>query len=526
VGDLLTLMEHGGDIPSAKDKSASLGRLPWMCDSPFAVIGYSMMIRGDSFRSNYRVPTHMVNHLSRAMSVDRLVQSAGRATFQGKKFLQDNGFDRVSVLMLEMDYRTVRAYMALMRELRQRIVVQKQTLEQCFAEDAKYPEEIYVLADKKQKRGIGNRNEALFLDPNLFEGQAERDEAERLEQEEKADAKEAKKQTKLAEAAAVTAAKREERAAAKREQEQAKALADALAKEAKKQAKQEQAAAPGTDRKRKREKAADADIGTLRAWAAKHAAALPAKVVGSQLLEVHALGALRAEPAFRARVDGAVLLLPVGYAATRGFKDWRAPGGAKCFYVQEIRLHTSESGAAAPLFVVRHPGSGADAECASHDPGLAWDAIAKRVADAEHAAGGASGAAAPPPSPGAAAGAADAFAADAAAASEAAPGVVQRRPKTQVVRQQGYKNFGLQSPYVQALIELLPRPPQCGQEPLPYVSLEARTLLTATASVAAPAAVAGMAQCSTPPDARGTPLDSEADSDSEDASRFGVLTHE
>ncbi len=503
MGELLTLMEHGGDIPSAKDKSASLGRLPWMCDSPFAVIGYSMMIRGDSFRSNYRVPTHMVNHLSKAMSVDRLVQSAGRATFQGKKFLQDNGFDRVSVLMLEMDYRTVRAYMALMRELRHRIVVEKQTLEQCFAEDAKYSEEIYVLADKKQKRGIGNRNEALFLDPNLFEGQAERDEAERLEQEEKMDAKEAKKLTKQAEAAAVAAVKREERAAAKREQ----------------------AAVPGTDRKRKREKAADADIGTLRSWAAKHAAALPAKVPGAQLLEVQALGVLRAEPAFRARVDGAVLLLPVGYAATRGFKDWRAPGGAKCIYLQEIRLHTSESGAAAPLFVVRHPGGGADAECASHDPGLAWDAVAKRVADAEHAAGGASGAAAPPPSPGAAAGAADAFVADAAAASDAAPGAAQRRAKTQVVRQQGYKNFGLQSPYVQALIELLPRPPQCAQEPLPYVSLEARTLLTATtASAAAPAAVAGMAQCSTPPDARGTPLGSDEDSD--DGAGFGVLTHD
>jgi hypothetical protein len=95
---------------------------------------------------------------------------------------------------------------------------------------------------------------------------------------------------------------------------------------------------------------------------------------------------------------------------------------------------------------------------------------------------------------------------------------VQRRAKTHVVWQQGYKNFGLQSPYVQALIELLPRPPQCGQEPLPYVSLEART---PAATAAAPAAVAGMALCSTPLDARGTPLNSDVDSDSDDSARFG-----
>ena len=51
---------------------------PKMQGSPAAIFGYSQMIRGDSFRSDWRVPTHILQQLSNAMSVDRLVQSAGR----------------------------------------------------------------------------------------------------------------------------------------------------------------------------------------------------------------------------------------------------------------------------------------------------------------------------------------------------------------------------------------------------------------------------------------------------------------
>ena len=43
-----------------------------------------MMIRGESFRSDFRVPTHMAHAMTNAQSVDRLVQSSGRATFLGK----------------------------------------------------------------------------------------------------------------------------------------------------------------------------------------------------------------------------------------------------------------------------------------------------------------------------------------------------------------------------------------------------------------------------------------------------------
>ena len=63
---------------------------PKMQGAPVAVFGYSQMIRGDSFRSDWRVPTHIVQQLSNAMSVDRMVQSAGRASFIGKELLDIN----------------------------------------------------------------------------------------------------------------------------------------------------------------------------------------------------------------------------------------------------------------------------------------------------------------------------------------------------------------------------------------------------------------------------------------------------
>lgn len=143
----------------------------------------SMMIRGESFRSDYRVPTHMVHCMTNAQSIDRLVQSTGRATFLGKDFLARNGFNcvqarrgtcRVSsllaaaylpssasrggcgvieglfwrrrkvtispapiaadrqVLMTDVDFRTVKAYIKLSNTIKERLQLGK-TLSQCFS---------------------------------------------------------------------------------------------------------------------------------------------------------------------------------------------------------------------------------------------------------------------------------------------------------------------------------------------------------------------------------------------------------
>jgi hypothetical protein len=109
---------------------------PKMNGAPVAVLGYSQMIRGDSFRSDWRVPTHILQQLSNAMSVDRLVQSAGRASFIGKELLDVNAIateggaaGHVRVLLTDSDYMTIRAYVEFMNMLAEEITKGK-TVEQ------------------------------------------------------------------------------------------------------------------------------------------------------------------------------------------------------------------------------------------------------------------------------------------------------------------------------------------------------------------------------------------------------------
>jgi hypothetical protein len=49
-------------------------------ETPLVVIDYSQMFRGDSFRSDCRVPTHICCALRTAMSIEKMVQTMGRAT--------------------------------------------------------------------------------------------------------------------------------------------------------------------------------------------------------------------------------------------------------------------------------------------------------------------------------------------------------------------------------------------------------------------------------------------------------------
>jgi hypothetical protein len=312
VGELLTLMEKRDVVikkkPNAKQKSSAetLCTLPCLSGYPFAVIGYSMMIRGDSFRSDYRVPTHMVNHLSNAMSIDRLVQSAGRATFQGAKYLADNGFECVHVLMLQTDFATVQAYVKFMDELRDRLVIQKLSVEQCFdSERFQYPAALAILASEHQKRCIGNRREMLYLDPSLFEGHEERVAAE-------AAAKAAKEEKKAADAAATKAANE----AANAERARQKLLSKQRS--------------PG-DAKRKSATPSSGDVKRTRvmedpvAWAAARAAELRAGAIASVPVKcskskqtILSLGVLH--PASLVRLSSGLLpelrLVPVGLRAT------------------------------------------------------------------------------------------------------------------------------------------------------------------------------------------------------------------
>ena len=80
---------------------------------PVAVIGYSKMERCVSFRTKHRVPTHLLEAITKGFSVDRLVQTLGRLThlFPPEHVKGSDGQKRpVVVLANGPDWDTARAY--------------------------------------------------------------------------------------------------------------------------------------------------------------------------------------------------------------------------------------------------------------------------------------------------------------------------------------------------------------------------------------------------------------------------------
>lgn len=71
---------------------------------PVLIVAYTKMCRGISFRSDGRVPTHMLMSLGRGHNASTIVQTLGRSTFNGKQILNANGFDSVTVLATANDY--------------------------------------------------------------------------------------------------------------------------------------------------------------------------------------------------------------------------------------------------------------------------------------------------------------------------------------------------------------------------------------------------------------------------------------
>ena len=523
VFDILTLMEEGvpcrpvdGDMPTpewlARQEAGrrELGTLPRMCEKPFAVIGYTMMIRGESFRSDRRVPTHMVNHMSGAMSIDRIVQSAGRATFQDfGGFLERNGFSGVSVLMLKYDYETVRAYMRLMDEIKRRIVIDKHSVAQCFSADAApYPSDLWVLLDPDQKRRIGNLREGHELTIPV-DGAAERAAAAAEEIERLARVKLEQSEAKAAEKAAAAAMRlqqREEKAALREAEAQAKrelaasvAAAAAAIKSAEKEAARQKKAADAAEKKAaqalraggggsvKRPRATDGDRGDdggpsnekrrrcktladVLAWAReKHKLlqlpdAAPVPVPYSRhKIQVLRCGALRPEIAFRRILTSGrgakpvSVLLPVGYRAIRA-----TALDPTLYSVHEVLLCTDASGAPAPMFAVWRAATVAEASgptpagaSVADDPISACEQEKNRAAASAAEAPGA----APP-----------VLAAGDAVPAAAGADKSTTRTASNVRHYLGY--FGLDSRDVRALLELLPGLDACRATPEAYRTLQ------------------------------------------------------
>ena len=137
-------------------------------DMPLVVIGYSQMIRGDSFRSNCRVPTHMCCALGTCMSIDKMVQAMGRATYGDSK-LEQNGFTHVTVLTFANDYDTAQAYPVWLQEMNNKIK-HGMSIGEALSSSATYTDQANVIFG--QNRTIGQRKDKLVLDvrfeqPNL-----------------------------------------------------------------------------------------------------------------------------------------------------------------------------------------------------------------------------------------------------------------------------------------------------------------------------------------------------------------------
>lgn len=107
-------------------------------DVRVAVIGYTMMQRGNSFRSNHRVPTHILDAIGRTMSLEKHLQTLGRATFQGLHTLRDNNFEHITVLTRPGDFDVCMQYSNFMTELVDKLAA-GWSLEECLtSEEVQY----------------------------------------------------------------------------------------------------------------------------------------------------------------------------------------------------------------------------------------------------------------------------------------------------------------------------------------------------------------------------------------------------
>jgi len=127
------------------------------------VIGYSQMIRGDSFRSNERVPTHICVNLGRQMSIEKMVQAMGRATY-GKSKLQDNDFEYITVLTLASDYDTAQAYPVWLQEMSDKLA-DGMSIQNALSPQCSYTDKANVALG--QSRTTGQKQDKLWLETSF-----------------------------------------------------------------------------------------------------------------------------------------------------------------------------------------------------------------------------------------------------------------------------------------------------------------------------------------------------------------------
>jgi hypothetical protein len=97
-------------------------------DRPIFVFGYSQMMRGLSYRSKLRVPSHVVIFFRESMSMCKLVQAAGRSNGEQRSVLKKNGFEHVTILTSYEDFQTIHKYPEFLDIIKKRMQESNQTL--------------------------------------------------------------------------------------------------------------------------------------------------------------------------------------------------------------------------------------------------------------------------------------------------------------------------------------------------------------------------------------------------------------
>lgn len=136
---------------------------------PVFIFGFIKMCRGISFRSAKRVPTHMVVSLGRGHNSSTVLQTIGRATFNGKSILEENGWKTVKVLTTESDLNTSRKTQQFISEVHKRMKDGDTLAEAMEGTKQKYPHALNFLHETFREIGKIKGHKKTFQDKVNFE---------------------------------------------------------------------------------------------------------------------------------------------------------------------------------------------------------------------------------------------------------------------------------------------------------------------------------------------------------------------
>ena len=137
-------------------------------DLPIFVFGYSKMRRCISYRSEHRVPTHMVLMLGQGQSNENFIQAIGRATFNGLEALKRNGHENPKILTNEDDFLMALKYGNYMEKVHARRNQGDTALEALLGQNELFTDEENFLLHSNRKTGQDKTLASLLPTPESF----------------------------------------------------------------------------------------------------------------------------------------------------------------------------------------------------------------------------------------------------------------------------------------------------------------------------------------------------------------------